>query len=288
MAEPTLLIAHSDETAAKALRSALEPQGYAVSTVAQSSAEVVQRIRTEDISLALIDVHLGDMYAGFQVGQYVHNATSIPVVYVAVDPDETLAERIEKNEAYGLITAPRNAGAVAAQVRIALDRYEQEQGAWHRLGGLLRLLDAQPEAVVAVNSEGRVTFMNAVAQAFAQESLDDLGEHAVDTYFPVEGTHPVTAVLEGQSAPDGPFALTTQSGTQSIENRSIAPVTRRDESIAGAVWMFTEAGASAGASAEGDAAERLRMLEELIAEMGLGDRLESLIQERQQQTPSGV
>jgi hypothetical protein len=51
--------------------------------------------------------------------------------------------------------------------------------------------------------------------------------------------------------------------------------------------MFTEAGAASGASEE-QAAERLRMLEELIAEMGLGDRLESLIQERKQQAPSGV
>jgi DNA-binding response OmpR family regulator len=287
MAEPTLLIAHSDETAAKALRSALEQQGYAVPTVAQSSAEVVQRIRTDEIALALIDVHLGEMYAGFQVGQYVHNATAIPVVYVAVEPDETLAERIRENEAYGLITTPRNTGAVAAQVRIALDRHEREQGAWHRLGGLLRLLDAQPEAVVAINGEGRVTFMNAAAQTFAQQSMEEFGEHAVEECFPVDGAHPVTAVLQGQAAPEGPFALTTQAGTQSIETRSIAPVTRRDDSVAGAVWMFTEAGAASGASEE-QAAERLRMLEELIAEMGLGDRLESLIQERKQQAPSGV
>ncbi len=291
MAEPTLLIAHSDDSAAKALRSALEQQGYAVPDGAASSAAVVQRIRTEEVALALIDVHLGERYAGFQVGQYVHNATAIPIVYVAAEPDETLAERIRENEAYGLITEPRNAGAVAAQVRIALDRHEREQGAWSRLGGLLRLLDAQPDAIVAVNSAGRVTFMNAAAQAFAHQSLEDYGEHAVEECFPTaEDEHPVHAVLEGQPPPEGLCTLTTESGSHTITNRSIVPVTHRDASMAGAVWIFAEASATSSPEApgSGQAEERLRMLEELIAEMGLGDRLESLIQERKQQATPGV
>lgn len=287
MAEPTILIAHSDEQASEAMRAALAQRDYDVIAVVQSSSDAVQYLNEQAPDLALVDVHLDGRYTGFQVGTHIFSASNAPVVYVATDTDAAVAERMGGDEAFGLITRPHDPGALTAQVKVALHRHQQERGAWTRLAGLVRLLDAMPEAVVTVNSEGQVTYANAQAKTFAQAAPSEAEETSASRLFPVaeSGPHPVEQLLRGEDA-DSHVTLMVEGEERSVQSRALVPVAREDGSAAGAVWVFQEAPDQATDASEGQRAkERLRVLEELIAEMGLGDRLEAMIQERRQ-TPT--
>lgn len=288
MAEPIILIAHPDEQASEAMRAALAQRGYSVTAVVRSSSDVVQQVNEQKPDLALVGVHLEGRYSGFQVGRHIHSTCHAPVVYVATDTDAAVAERMDGDEAFGLITRPHDPGALAAQVKMALHRYQHERGAWTRLAGLLRLLDAMPEAVVAVNGDGQVTYANAQAQTFAQQAPTEAEDAAAAALFPVAGAgpHPVEQVLRGEAAASR-AALMVEGEERPIQHRTLAPVTRNDESTAGVVWIFQGAEDQPSAGSENRAEERLRVVEELIAEMGLGDRLEAMIRERQQ-TPTDV
>jgi PAS domain-containing protein len=177
-----------------------------------------------------------------------------------------------------------------ANVEIALSTYQEEQQVEQRLEEVSEMLDNIDDAIATVNTNGRVTYMNATAQAYANPDPQADNPRDVETLFrvvdPSSGErvttdHPVRQVLGGGAVKPGTeVTLRTRNGQHHRVHIITASLIQRDGQTVGAVWAFGPAGVSgpggvtegAAADASGDAArERLELIESLLKELGMSE-----------------
>jgi PAS domain S-box-containing protein len=241
-----VVVVAGDEAAGHALARALEGLGYAVAGIAGSDAAAiaVERLRPD---VAVVD---GDAAAA-EVAAVLQGRLEIPLV--ALVPAAPLPHRAPGAPAAargGIVELRRSAEPEALRMAVELalhrDRADRELRLRERL--FVTTLRAIGDGVIATDPEGRITFVNPVAELLTGVPLAEARgqpyeqvlrlQHAEDATA-LEG--PVRRALDERRRVGLPAAVVLEGrARQILVEHSAAPVLDDQERLLGAVVVFRD------------------------------------------------
>jgi PAS domain S-box-containing protein len=264
-----ILVVEDEKIIALNVKESLESLGYVVPAIADSGEKAIEKAIQFRPDLVLMDIRLKGNIDGIQAAEQIWNSMQIPVIYVTGHSDKSTLERAKITAPFGYILKPVKEQELYVAIETALQRYEREQL-------LSAILKGMGDGVILVNPQGRVQFLNQVAESLTGWRQDEARDREFIEVFKIvnEQTHqpvnnPVTAALQQDTTVylEDRVLLISKKGTSIPIGDSAAPVKDNKGVITGVVLVFRDITQRRLAEERNLAMERARYLELQIAEL---------------------
>ena len=244
-----ILVVEDDSDVVGYIEHLLKSLGYGVCAVVSSGKAAIQKAAEAQPDLVLIDMMLAGDMDGIAVAEQMRARFNIPVVYLTAYVDQRLLKRAQIAEPFGYVLKPFAERRLHLNIEIALYRHEMEGRFKEREQWLSTILKSIGDAVIATDKNGRVQFINSVAEALTgwqQEEAfgKDLGEVfnviSEDINTPIK-THIMKAL---QSRIVISLAelniLAAHDGKETPIDYSAAPIRDEKQNTTGVVLVFRD------------------------------------------------
>jgi len=247
-----ILIVEDEGIIAADIQSRLERLGYKVPAIARSGEEALHFARSTPFDLVLMDIRLkGDM-DGIAAAQTLKTELEMPVVYITAHADEETINRATRTEPFGYILKPIRDSELRSAVQISIHKNEMDRRLRASEAWLATTLRSIGEGVIATDTDGRVVFMNPVAERLTGCSRTDAHErllmevlalHEESSGAPAE--NPIADLLAGE-APGVPsranraYTLTSRAGASATVE--LACFENRSDELLGAILVLRDIG----------------------------------------------
>jgi two-component system cell cycle sensor histidine kinase/response regulator CckA len=245
----TILVAEDEALIAEELRDRLESLGYEVAGVVATAEEAVERAGETDPDLVLMDVRLGGQFDGIEAAARLGDRFGIPVVYVTAHSDGATVERAKRTGPLGYLVKPVEEQELRITVEMALHKADLERRLKESEEWFATTLTSIGDAVIATDTESRITFMNPVAEALTRWPQQDAVGRPLMDVFRIVGSvtraardNPVARALrDGRvvTLPDQTVLL-ARDGTEVAIADSAAPIRHPRRGVCGAVVVFRD------------------------------------------------
>ncbi|AFZ20505.1 hybrid sensor histidine kinase/response regulator [Allocoleopsis franciscana] len=264
-----ILVVEDEKIIALNVRESLESLGYIVPAIADSGEKAIEKATQLRPDLVLMDIRLKGNMDGIQAAEQIWNSMQIPVIYVTGHSDKSTLERAKITVPFGYILKPVKEQELYVAIETALQRYEREQL-------LSAILKGMGDGVILVNPQGRVQFLNQVAESLTGWRQDEARDREFIEVFKIVSeqtqqpvNNPVTAALQQDTTVylEDRVLLLSKNGTPIPIGDSAAPVKDNKGVITGVVLVFRDITQRRLAEERNLAMERARYLELQIAEL---------------------
>lgn len=164
MRNAKILIVEDESIVAIDLADLLVGMGHEVVGIGASAAQAMELAVKARPELVLMDIRIrGDM-DGVELAGLMQTSLQVPVIYLSAYADDATLQRAGATRPYGYLLKPVHEAELKAAIETALARHESEKR--HLASERERhvVFNALPHAVVAVDAEGRVAFVNQAAE----------------------------------------------------------------------------------------------------------------------------
>jgi PAS domain S-box-containing protein len=249
MTTPRILVVEDESVVALDLRTRLTRLGYCVvDTVAygESAVELAGQLRPD---LVLMDIRLRGEMDGIVAADFIRTRLNLPVVYLTAHADDGTVERARITEPFGYILKPFDERELRTVIEMALYKHMAEKRLRESERRYATTLSSIGDAVIATDREGRVTFMNPVAEYLTGWLMADALELDLKAVFEIcnEETNAVVAnPVERVLAEGVVVGLANHTKLISRDGREVpiddcaAPILDDDGSLTGAVLVFRD------------------------------------------------
>jgi len=264
-----ILVVEDEKVIALNVRESLESLGYIVPAIADSGEKAIEKAIQFHPDLVLMDIRLKGNMDGIQAAEQIWNSLSIPVIYVTGHSDKSTLERAKITAPFGYILKPVKEQELYVAIETALQRYEREQL-------LSAILKGMGDGVILVNPQGRVQFLNQVAESLTGWRQDEARDRELIEVFKIVNeqtqqpvNNPVTAALQQETTVylEDRVLLISKNGTAIPIGDSVAPIKDNKGVITGVVLVFRDITQRRLAEERNLAMERARYLEQQMAEL---------------------
>ncbi|MBI2871615.1 MAG: response regulator [Chloroflexi bacterium] len=244
-----ILIVEDEAIEALDIQQRLVKLGYPHPDVVYSGEEAVKRAGEIHPDLVLMDIMLPGEIDGVTAAAQIRTRFDIPVVYLTAYADEDTVRRAKVTEPYGYMVKPFQERELHINIEIALYKHKMEGELRESREWFATTLRCIGDAVIATDKDGKITFMNQVAESLtgwrlAEASSKELAEvfriMNRDTRQPVE--NPVTRVLREGTVVGlaNHTMLIARDGAEIPIDDSGAPIKDARENIIGVVLVFRD------------------------------------------------
>jgi CheY-like chemotaxis protein len=165
----SILIVEDELLVAMDTRSLLTSHGYDVAAVATSGGEAVNQALNLRPDLVLMDIRLRGEMDGISAADQILAHHRVPVIYLTAFADDMTLLRARATAPYGYLVKPFDESTLIASIAMAVERHSRDSQASARAELLSAILDGAGDAVVAVDANGMVTYLNNHAAAMIQQ-----------------------------------------------------------------------------------------------------------------------
>ncbi len=169
------MIVEDDLLIATHIKSILKNLGFDVLDVVSSGEEALAKTEALRPDLILMDIRLKGKIDGIECARIIKEKFNIPFVYLTSYADEPTLERAKITEPYGYLLKPFDERMLQSTIEIALYKHKIEKTLKERERWFSTILKSISDAVIAVDDQGRVTFMNPVAERLVDFKFEDGG-----------------------------------------------------------------------------------------------------------------
>ena len=238
MAQERILIVEDEGIVAADLETTLQELGYRVVGTAATGADAIGKAERTHPDLVLMDIRLKGAMDGIEAAEQIVARLDIPVTYLTAYADPDTLGRAKLTLPYGYILKPFEEKDLQTAIELALYKRRMESmmaslEGWHATA--LRIL---PDAVVAVDTQERITFLNDAAESLFGWPLQDIyGKPLRDYISPLA---PISEILKPQAPAhfEGQAALQSKSGQKQDSRYSASPLKDKSGRETGAVFVF--------------------------------------------------
>jgi diguanylate cyclase (GGDEF)-like protein/PAS domain S-box-containing protein len=176
-----ILVVEDERLVAKHIENMVRGLGYEVAGVAATGEDAVRTALGTLPDLVLMDIMLrGDM-DGIAASEQIWDKAAIPVVYLTAYADEATLERAKVTDPFGYLLKPFEERELYTAIEMALYKHKTDRDLKERERWLSTILTSIGDGVVSTDRDGRVTFINSVAEALIGRRKEgclgrDLGE----------------------------------------------------------------------------------------------------------------
>lgn len=248
MAQEKILIVDDEVVVAEDIRRQLGSLGYTVIGAVSSGSEAVHVAGTQRPDLILMDIKLKGPIDGIDTARTIYAQYGIPVIYLTAFSDEDTLARARQTLPLAYLIKPFVSSDLRAALELALFRHRVSRIAEQRGRWLDAVVQSMGEAVVTVDSLGRVTLLNPAAeQLTGWPQSDALGKAIQDVMVmldPQQRTpvpHPAWHALGTQPLPQlsaRPLLLVDRRGGERLICDSTAVIQDERGTASGVVLVF--------------------------------------------------
>jgi CheY-like chemotaxis protein len=165
----SILIVEDELLVAMDTQALLKSHGYSVPAMAASGGEAISQALSLRPDLVLMDIRLRGEMDGITAAAQILTHHSVPVIYLTAFADDATLLRARTTAPYGYLVKPFDESTLIASIAMAVERHDRDSRATARAELLSAVLDGSGDAVIAVDGNGLVTYLNPHATALLQE-----------------------------------------------------------------------------------------------------------------------
>lgn len=243
MKNANILVVEDESIVAKDIQSRLRKFGYYVPAIASTGEEAINKVAENHPDLVLMDIRIkGDM-DGVEAAKEIHERFNVPIIYLTAYADANTLARAKVTQPFGYILKPFKERELQTTIEITLSRHEMERKLKENEQWLATVLKSIGDAVITTDSDGKVKFMNTVAEALTGwQQADALGSAVTEVFNIALSERIITQVLNsGVSVGlEEQTTLVSKNGVEiPIENQS-APIKDEQGNTKGVVFVFRD------------------------------------------------
>jgi len=164
MADTQVLVVEDESTLAITIQDLLKNFGYAVPAIACSGEEAIQKVAEIHPDLVLMDIRLEGSLDGVEAAEKIRSSFNIPVVYLTAYIDDRTVQRAMTTGPFGYILKPFEVKELHIAIELALYKHTMEMKLKESEQLLSTILENIGDAIVSIDTNGHITFMNQVAE----------------------------------------------------------------------------------------------------------------------------
>ncbi|MBF0536758.1 MAG: response regulator [Nitrospirae bacterium] len=166
---PAVLVVEDDVLIARGIQESLRGLGYTVMAIVSSGEDVLQYLTQRRPEMALPDVILMDIRLqgkmdGIETAGHIRDQYDIPLIYLTGSADEETLQRAKITEPFGYMLKPFEDRELHSNIEMALYKHKLQRKLRESQQWLSIILNSIGDAVIAIDVNGNVTFMNPAAQ----------------------------------------------------------------------------------------------------------------------------
>jgi two-component system NtrC family sensor kinase len=240
-----ILVVEDEVVVARDMQSQLEHLGYEVLPSAATKTEAIKIVAATGPDLVLMDIHLDELTGGIGAAGEIASRFSVPVVFTAAYRDQQTIARAKIAAPYGYLLKPIRSDELRIAIELALHKHHMHKDLRARELWFSIALRSIADAVITVDPDCKVTFVNPAAELLTGVSAAHaIGCSVKDVLkISVDGnpTHPFESVLAERQLVEMPFGTLTNllNGDERYISDSAAAVVV-DGELLGAVMVFRD------------------------------------------------
>src|SRR5438477_7532837 len=249
MDKARILVVEDESLLAEDIQERLKNLGYEASALAQSGEEALAAAASACPDLVLMDIRLKGEMDGIETARLFRERFNVPVIYLTGEANDATLERAKATEPLGYLLKPIEEKSLYSTIEIALYKHRMDRRLRRIERWFATTLKSIGDAVMVTDTQGRVTFMNPIAEKLTGwKSAEAAGRPLTEVYQNVnaETREPLDslvpqALLEGVVAgPTSRAVLISRKGTETPIDDSAAPVRDNAGHITGVVLTFRD------------------------------------------------
>jgi PAS domain S-box-containing protein len=231
------------------IQRALKFLGYGIAGSASTGAEAIEAAERLKPDLILMDIRLkGDM-DGIEAARQIKLKYDIPVVYLTAYADEATVERAKLTEPLGYLIKPFEERELNSILQVAIYKHHLDQKLRESEKWLSTTLKSIGDGVIATDSEGKVKFMNPVAELLTGWTQEEAAGKSLDEVFIISNEetgeiieNPVLKVLENGVTVGlaNHTILTDKKGINRFISDTASPILDDSGKVSGVVLVFQD------------------------------------------------
>jgi len=167
-----ILVVEDEGIVALDISQTLESLGYEVVGNVDTAEEAVEKTKSLQPSLILMDINLKGEMDGVQAAGIINDTIKTPVIFLTAHADEATLQRAKLTQPYGYILKPFESDELRAALEIVLHRIGQVAAPVHHVEA-----EVVPFAGELASDEGRVEFLRAL-RLFEKMPVTELAQLA--------------------------------------------------------------------------------------------------------------
>jgi PAS domain S-box-containing protein len=241
MAHERILIVEDEKITAMMISHQIQNLGYEPLGPVATGEEAVEKVCDFCPDAILMDIVLKGQMDGVQAANIIQSKYSCPIIYVTAHSDQSTLDRAKLKKPFGYIIKPINERELHIAIEVALYNYEMEERLKESMEWFRTTLNSIDEAIIALDTRGKVTFMNAVARAFlGWPEADALGTSALEVFNVIDENSASYTGIEPGKGDRCVSIRTREKKVVPVVYRS-APIVNGTEDVMGVVIIFREA-----------------------------------------------
>jgi diguanylate cyclase (GGDEF)-like protein/PAS domain S-box-containing protein len=179
----SILIVEDERIVAQDLQAILEDLGYQVPAIADSGELARQKAAETQPNLILMDIRIIGEIDGITTAQMILEEFDIPIVYLTAHSDEATLKRAKETSPFGYIIKPFDERELQTVIEIALYKHQIEMRLKENAQWLTTVLESIGDGVIVTDAEGKITFLNPVAEEITDWSFEEaFGRKATEVF----------------------------------------------------------------------------------------------------------
>ncbi|OAI07525.1 EAL domain-containing protein [Methylomonas methanica] len=244
-----IMIVEDEAIIAMDLRGQLESFGYEVVATAFSGGQAISLATEYTPDLIMMDIVLKGQMDGINAAQIISDSLHIPVIFLTAYSDPSTLLRAKATGAYGYLIKPFRPDELHASIEVALYKHQLERKLKDSEQWFAKTLHCISDAVIATDAEGKIQFMNPVAElttGWQQEQAQGAVVSELMTLLNESNRtvaeNPIPWVLSNRAVcgMDSGTILVSKSGEELPIDDGAAPILDDDGSLLGAVLVFRD------------------------------------------------
>lgn len=159
-----ILVVEDELITARHIERSLVRMGYEVAAVLSYGEAAVEKVPELKVDLVLMDIRLKGRMDGVEAAELIRSQYNIPIVYLTAYSDEETLVRTRFTTPHGYVLKPFQERELRIIIEIALYKHRVENELDESRQWYETTLKCIGEAVVTVDNEGTVTFLNPIAE----------------------------------------------------------------------------------------------------------------------------
>ena len=181
----SVLVIEDDPVVGPDIRDALTRLGYEVFGPVVTGADAVRSAKEHQPDLCLVDIRLVDDMDGIDAAGIIRSHVDTAIVYLTAYEDEATLQRAKRTQPHGYLLKPFAERDLRTTIEVALYKHRLEEFAAERERWFAASIQSTDDAMVAIDAQGVVTYVNPVAARLAAAPGDAGQGKRLDEVFRV-------------------------------------------------------------------------------------------------------
>jgi len=233
-----LLLVEDESLVAKDIVNMVRGLGYSVLAVVSTGEEAIALVEKSQPDIVLMDIVLKGEVDGIEAARRIWEEFSIPVVYLTAYADEATLQRARVTEPFGYIIKPFDERELQTTIEMAFFKSQMDKKLREREEWLSTVLRSIGDGVIAADTNGRVTFLNVMAERLTGSSQAEALGKPLDGFF--QNASEENDFEPAEIQPVRENVLTTEDGGFIPIEQTVSPIYGGKKEKLGNVFIFRD------------------------------------------------